>query len=519
MGETNRTTATVSSDAGVAVRPLALACAALACAAACGPEPAREAPVVLNVGYAAPAEQGVVTGLGQLIDELTLDSLIRAGQDGAVDPLLARTVEVAPDGRRVTVTLREAVDFHDGSRLTAADVKSSLERLRDLPGRVQRNPVLGDIESISVDGEHRITIELSRPSGQLLLFALGLYVDKTGPGDARVGTGPFYVESRTPARTTLRSNTSYFQGRPEIDEVNVITYLTVRAAWTAMMRSEVDFLFNVPVEAREFIEADSTLQVFSRDTPYAYGLLFNTRRPPFDDVRLRVALSHAVDRDEIIGRAFRGHGSVASGVWPGHQVYEGRQATYDYDPRRTVHLLDEIGLPPASEAATGEAPERLRFRALVGVDQSRFETIALLMQRQLRRVGITMEIDARPFAEVDAMLPTGDWDAVLLPINLARNLGRLYLYWHSSQLYAVSGFTGADSALDRLRSSATEVAMRQAAQEVQHALFDQAPAIFLASLEEARAVSRRFVVPDEPGLDVMETLWRWRLVPEAAAAD
>ena len=127
-----------------------------------------------------------------------------------------------------------------------------------------------------------------------------------------------------------------------------------------------------------------------------------------------------------------------------------------------------------------------------------------------------MEIDAKPFVEVDTQIFTrpDSWDAVLLRLNTARNLTRLYTYWHSSQQIAVSGFTGADDALEALRSSVTDAAIRAAASEVQRILFEEAPAVFLASVEDARAVSRRFVVPDEPGRDVVETLWQWRVAAE-----
>ena len=129
-----------------------------------------------------------------------------------------------------------------------------------------------------------------------------------------------------------------------------------------------------------------------------------------------------------------------------------------------------------------------------------------------------MVIDARPFAEVSAKINGDSWDAVLLPLNTARNLSRLYLYWHSSQRqYAVSGFAGADDVLESLRSSVTEADMRTSAREFQRVLFEAAPAVFLTSLEEARAVSRRFVVPDEPGRDVIETLWRWSVADPTSA--
>ena len=498
-----------------------IAAMAVALAAACGPgDPAEHAEVVLSVGYAAPAEQVVANSLEILIDQLTREGLFRSGPDGRVEPMLAETSEVNPDGTAVTVVLRRDAAFHDGSPVTADDVKASLDQVRVSLARIARNPVLGDIESIATEGLHRVVINLARPSAQQLLLGLGNRFEKRGPEGQEIATGPFFVESRTEDEATLRANPHYYQGRSEIETVHIKTYSTLRTAWAAMMRSEIDFLFNVPIEAREFVEADSSVRVFSRDTPYAYALLFNTRRPPFDDRRVRVALSHAVDREAIINGAFRGHSSVASGIWPSHWVYDGVERTYDYDPRKADRQLSVIGLQhpvPAERGSTGGFPNRLRFEVLASTDLAGIEPIALMVQKQLRQIGVEMQIDAMPFAEVGIQMNGDSWDAVLLPINTARNLGRLYLYWHSSQPNAVSGFAGADDVLESLRSSVSEADTRASAREFQRMLFDAAPAVFLTNQEEARAVSRRFVVPDEPGRDVIETLWRWRLAGSESA--
>ena len=496
---------------------------AVALAAACSPGDAPErAEVLLRVGYAAPTEAGVstATGLDQLIDLLTREALFRSGPDGRVEPWLAETWSANHDGTVVSVVLRRDAAFHDGSPVTSEDVKASLDRVRVSPPRIARNPVLGDIKSIEIEGPHRLVINLTRPSAQLLPYGLGNLFEKLGPKDQHIATGPFVVLASRDEETTLRANRYYYQGRSEIDTVRIKTYPTLRMAWAAMMRSEIDMLFNVPIEAREFVETDPSVRVFSRDTPYAYALMFNTRHPPFDDPRVRVALSSAIDREAIIESAFRGHSSVASGIWASHWAYDGVELTYDYDPRRADRELSELGFQspvPANPDSTGGLLSRLHFDVLVGIDQTRFEPIALLVQKQFRQIGVEMGLDAKPFAEVQAQMYGDSWDAVLLKVNTARNLSRLFTYWHSSQVYAVSGFTGADDVLDSLRSSVTEADISAAASEFQRVLFEEAPAIFLTGAEDARAVSRRFVIPDTPGRDVIQTLWQWRVADKAPA--
>lgn len=468
--------------------------------------------VVLTIGYAAPA------GLDVLTDMLTSATLIRSGLDGRGEPMLAESWSVTDDGTSVIVELRADVLFHDGSPFTAADAKATLDVLRH-PPRVARNPVLGDIEAIVVEGPHRLRIDLTRPSAHLLLPALGAYIEKPGEGDDVVGAGPFYVDTQEADETTLRVHKAYYRGRSNIDTVVIKTFASVRMAWAAMMRSEIDLLFDVPIEAREFVEADPSVRLVSRHPPSAYVLIFNTRRPPFDDYQLRVALSHAIDRQSIIDRALRGRGSISSGVWPSHWVYGGEELTYGYDPKTADTLLSDLDMPrPIQDDPDSVSfPSRLRFTAIVGQDQAELERIALRVQRQLRQVGVDMELDGKPQAEMEQLVNGTDWDAALLSLNTARSLGRLYMYWHSSGSSAVSGFTGADAPLDALRSALTDADAISAAGAFQRILFDQAPAIFLTNRETTRAVSRRFVVPDEPGRDVIETLWRWGVADNSSA--
>ena len=265
---------------------------------------------MLSVGYAAAAERR-----DEVIAVLTGEGLLRTGPDGHLEPLLAESWRIDDTGTTILVNLRQDVSFHDGSPMTAADVKTSLDRVRGDP----RRPLLGDIESIEAQGAHRVSIRLAHPSARLVLFELGVRIEKRASEGRAVGTGPFRVVAGGENEdTTLRMNPYYHRGTPLIDEVRLKGYPTLRTAWAAMMRSEIDLLYDVPIVSREFVDADSTVWVSALESPYAFALVFNTRRPLFDDPRLRVALSHAIDREAIIEGAFRGHASVASGIWPKH---------------------------------------------------------------------------------------------------------------------------------------------------------------------------------------------------------
>lgn len=275
---------------------------------------AAGAPVVLSIGFPIPKTATNETeGVRGLASYLAHEGLLKTGRDGHYAYQLAQGHDVADGGRTVMFDLRRDVVFHDGTELTSELVKASLDRSRTARGQLGFYPMLAQIERVETVGPHRLVIHLRQPSA-LLFDDLAVPILKQTAQGEFVGTGPFFEPKLEATEfTTLHANSHYYLGGPEIEQVEIRTYDTVRAAWAAMMRGEVDFLFEVPINTREFVDAGSGVEVFSFLHPYSYALLFNVQKPIFRDASVRVALNQAVDRDLIIERALRGQGVVASG--------------------------------------------------------------------------------------------------------------------------------------------------------------------------------------------------------------
>ena len=109
----------------------------------------------------------------------------------------------------------------------------------------------------------------------------------------------------------------------------------------------------------------------------------------------------------------------------------------------------------------------------------------------------------------------GEYDAVLRPQNTGRVLSRLYTFWHSSEPFALPGYTAIDEHLDALRLASTDADLAAAARRIQRTLYEDPPGIFLVNLTTARAVSRRFAVPSPVERDVAQTVWQWQPAPIA----
>ena len=185
-----------------------------------------------------------------------------------------------------------------------------------------------------------------------------------------------------------------------------------------MMRGEIDFLFEAPIDTHDFVDAGRGVQVFSFLHPYAYTLFFNVRTPVSRDASVRIALNQAVDRELLIERALRGHGVVASGpVWPRHWAYRS-DLTCQHNPRLADQMLTDNGFRRPDAPGSGQSdqmPSRLRFVCLVARDVSPFEQIVLLLQKQMYDIGVDMQVSSVPLRELSSRMAKGDYDAVLLP--------------------------------------------------------------------------------------------------------
>lgn len=471
---------------------------------------------MLRVGVPLPASQtGQTVGVRQLASLLSDESLLRMTRDGRHEARLAERWEVDDGGRQLVVHLRPDLRFQDGSPLTPAAVKQTFEAVRGEPWQPYQYPTLDDIESIEVRDPRTLVFRLKRASA-LLLDDLELPIRKQDQARRAVGAGPFILETETADTTVMRANPHYYAGRPVIDIVELRTYSSVRSAWTAMMRGEVDFLYEVPTEGRAFVEGESNVRVFSFPRPYAFMLVFNLRHPQLRDPAVRRALNLAVDRRWVIDRGLGGHGLPASGhVWPFHWAYDRSAPTFGYAPTRAETILGhaEQRRPAAFPARLGnDMPARLRFTCLVPARAQPYEWLALFVQKQLYEAGVDMNLEVVPLKDFIRRTDSGNFESVIVDFNGGPGLVRPYQFWRSSArpLFSGFGYTAADQALDAIRYAPDEASFRRAVSALQRVFAEDPPALFLAWSETARAVSRRFEVPVADDQDPLRVIWAWR---------
>ena len=465
--------------------------------------PARGEVLRIGFGIGSSARD---TSVPHLTDLLYSESLLLRDWDGRQTPRLATDWQWEDNGRALRLQLKPNVQMHDGTPL-AADLVAMLLR----PGAGPAQWGFEHVTEVTSPTPSTVLIRLTRPD----LFLLNGLADRkiVHPDAPDVSTGPFRLIRRTPS-VVVRRFDRYHGGASALAGVQIIPYDTPRSVWAALMREEVDAAQEISRDSVEFMERSSTIRTYPSIQPFYIPLVFNLRHHALKQVEVRRALTEALDRPAIIERAMRGRGRMAEApIWPAYWAYTAHSMRYSYDPENAEARLDKAGFPLPTTGRPGEFRKRFRFTCMVYNEDPQYERIALMVQQQLFEIGVDLQIELVDLDTFGARAAAGDFDAFLMRANAGRSLDFTYRFWRSSLsaplLMQSSGYTGADQALDQLRASTSEAAIRAAVSELAKKFYEDAPAAFIAWMVVTRAVNTRFVV-DVGGQDPFSSIWRWR---------
>ena len=470
------------------------------------PASAIRSPVTLRIGVASPEPTAPERFASAF---LLSEGVIGIGWDGRPVPKVVSAWEWLSERRGVRLTLQSGLTFHDGLTVDAELARTILTQTFRDPRNSSFALSFASVKSVDVADDSTLEVRLSRPEALLLADLANSSFNH--PTDQKVGLGPYRVVQRENG-LGLAAFDKYYRGRPAVDFITVHRYQEQRSAWAALMRGDITAVHEISPGAADFVEAQKTVRTFPFIRPYYISLIFNVRRPVLRQRAVRQALSYAVDRQQIIDVGLHGRGMPAQGpIWPYHWAYSTTQRSYEFNREAATLRMDAAGLKVRS-TSTSEMPSRLRFTCLT-VNEERYERLALILQKQLYDIGVDMQIESVAVTELGRRVVAGNFDALLLEWASGRSLAWTYMSFHSGfapKLGINHGYQAADGLLEALRGSRSDEETRQLVGDLQRLFFEDPPAIYLAWPKVSRAVSTSFAVPDEPGRDVMGSLWQWR---------
>ncbi|GIF45693.1 glutathione ABC transporter substrate-binding protein [Asanoa ferruginea] len=299
-------------------------------------------PVSLDVQQ-YPAEEPVQTTVQQALETLTV---IDNGQPA---PKLATSWDT-PDPKTWVFHLREGVKFSDGTPFTAADVKGSIDRLIGLKGSLA--PLLSTVTSVDATDDKTVTIHTSAPLGtlpsslSLIFIGQGAKVGDDAYWQKPVGTGPFTIDSFSPDdKVVLTRNEGYWGDKTKVARLEILDMPEVAARVTALSNSEVDVLASIPPDQVSEVSDVDGVKYGTGDSYNYYFAWFNQNRKPFNDIRVRQALLHALDLQGTISGLFGDLGTV--GRSPVTQAVFGATQLEPptHDTELAKQLLAQAGYP------------------------------------------------------------------------------------------------------------------------------------------------------------------------------
>ncbi|MBO9395756.1 ABC transporter substrate-binding protein [Shimia sp. R9_2] len=314
------------------------------------------------------------------------EGLTRFASDGAVIPGLAKSWEISEDGLTYTFMLNEGVTFHDGSAMDAEDVKFSLDRARAEDSANAQKALFAGITDVAVVDPLTVQVTLEAPNGSFLFnMAWGdaVIVASESIADIKttpIGTGAFKFENWVQGdQITLARNEAYWGTPAALTDVTFKFISDPTAAFAAMMAEDIDVFAGFPTpEALPQFEADPRFQVLVGSSEGETILSTNNQQPPLDNVKVRKAIAHAIDRSAIIDGAMFGLGTpIGTHFAPHNPDYVDLTGNSQYDPELSKQLLAEAGfadgfsttlkLPPPSYARRGGEIIAAQLRA-VGIE-------------------------------------------------------------------------------------------------------------------------------------------------------
>ena len=298
-------------------------------------------PATYENGYTATVNYAIQNHLGE-VDET-----------GAMVPELAESWEVEDGAKTWVFNLRQGVEFHNGKTMDSDDVLASFQHHMGDDTKSPAKALLDQVASMRKDGPNQVIFELTGGNADFSYIAADYHIAikpaKDGKIDANdgIGTGGYVVQEFDPGvRSFFTRNSNYFKSdRAHFDEVELLSVIDPTARTNALTTGEVDVMDRVDLKTAHLLGRTSGIKVEETTGTKHYTFPMRTDTPPFDDNNVRMALKHAVNREEIVEKVLFGHGVVGNDhpIAPSNPFHAATLEQRTYDPDKAKFYADKAG--------------------------------------------------------------------------------------------------------------------------------------------------------------------------------
>jgi peptide/nickel transport system substrate-binding protein len=467
-----------------------------------------------------------------VINRVLFSGLTQPGKDLLPTPDLATKWETSDDGLEWTFYLRDDVKWHDGEKFTADDVSYTFNEIT-LNKKLGANNTsyFQKVKEVQVVNDYTVKFLLTSPVAALpayLSFNTEIIPKHIFEGkdpweltsfnkEKPVGTGAFKLKSYTSGQSVvLERNEDFYGEEALLDEVEYKVLSDANTHVAQILSGELSIFALDDLSSIERIEKAEGVSVNGRETPRFFWIILNQELEKYQDKRVRQAILHAIDRQNIIDTVLKGYGTIAdAGIAPALKEYYTDEVTrYDFDPGKAKELLAEAGWKDSDgDGIVDKNGEPFKIDFEIGI-QGDLEAISQMVQQYLQKVGLDVNLKAM------------EWNAMIQDVVIKRDYEMSLNWWrypadpdlsaymHSNAVKGNNIPAYKNPELDKLLDAgaqASDVAERKEIYiEAQKLMAEELPYIFLWYPQEAQVkVDKLKGVPDLGFGDALHYIHEW----------
>lgn len=371
---------------------LTLVCGALTIAlSACSGDKAGESSSQITIGIPQDIEdsldphKAVAAGTEEVLFNL-YEGLVKPDSSGALQPAVASDYSISEDATTYTFTLRDGVKFHDGSTVTAEDVKYSIDRCADTTNGAPLVEAYSHIQSVNILDEKTVEVVLDGPDTEFLAYMTEAIIPASNenPDTNPIGTGPYKYVSRSPQENFVVEKFDDYWGTPaNIEHVTFKVCANADSIVMDLQGGSIDMFARVTTA--QAAQLGEQYQILEGTMNLVQALYLNNAVEPFNDERVRQALCYAVDPQGIMDLISDGKGTeIGSSMFPAFSKYYMPELNdmYNQDFDKAKELLAEAGYP-----------DGFTFTMTVPSNYQQHIDTAQVLVEQLKNIGVTAEIE------------------------------------------------------------------------------------------------------------------------------
>lgn len=443
--------------------------------------------------------QDVTDNPSYIATSAVYDNLVAYDENMHLVPRLATSWEPSADGLTWTFHLRQGVKFQDGTPFNAKAVKVTFDRILDPNLKLARYGLYSAfMKSVDVVDDYTVKFNMKMPFGALpqnLAHPAGVIISpaalqKYGKDIARhpVGTGPFmFKEWVSGDHITMVKNPNYWGDKPKIDTLVFKFVPEANTRLTMLETGEADVAYPIAAADVQNLKNSDKINLIIKPTNRLIYIGMNVKKPPFNNQKVRQALNYAVNKQAIVDKILLGLGDVAlSPLGPNNWGYAPQQP-YEYNPDKAKQLLKEAGVKPGTTVKLWTPDGRyLMDRQTAEAVQADLQAVGLKVEFQKWEWTTYLdELDKLDKGSYEMFLlgwapSTGDADWGLRPLFQTGSSDNNCLYSNKAVDELIQKGMSATNETERLKIYA----------DLQKAIWDDAPVIFLYSLKQTIGVRK-----------------------------